>query len=143
MAISNPFISNYTPCNRSAHLSSNPAGKGMTSRWHLCLLHLPRSYNLLVMFGKFEKLSLHIDFLRYFFLCFNGIVDYCFSNGYINDIISHPYKFDGVDIALHYVSFLRLFLFRFIRPENIPLEYGGLIQPTDFKNGPPQPSFKL
>ncbi|WJX17887.1 hypothetical protein P8452_07748 [Trifolium repens] len=32
---------------------------------------------------------------------------YCFSNGYINSIISHPYKFDGGDLASYYVSFLR------------------------------------
>ncbi|KAJ1385795.1 CLEC16A/TT9, N-terminal [Sesbania bispinosa] len=32
---------------------------------------------------------------------------YCFSNNYINSIISHPYKFDGGDLAPYYVSFLR------------------------------------
>ncbi|QCE05144.1 Uncharacterized protein family FPL [Vigna unguiculata] len=32
---------------------------------------------------------------------------YCFSNGYINNIISHPFKFDGGDLASYYVSFLR------------------------------------
>ncbi|XP_047165391.1 protein TRANSPARENT TESTA 9-like isoform X2 [Vigna umbellata] len=32
---------------------------------------------------------------------------YCFSNGYINNIISHPFKFDGQDLAPYYVSFLR------------------------------------
>ncbi|CAK8571334.1 unnamed protein product [Lathyrus sativus] len=32
---------------------------------------------------------------------------YCFSNGYINNIISHPYEFDGGDLASYYVSFLR------------------------------------
>lgn len=32
---------------------------------------------------------------------------YCFSNGYINSIILHPYKFDGGDLAPYYVSFLR------------------------------------
>ncbi|KAK7268074.1 hypothetical protein RIF29_20760 [Crotalaria pallida] len=32
---------------------------------------------------------------------------YCFSNGYINSIISHPYKFDGGDLAPYYVSFMR------------------------------------
>ncbi|WJX11443.1 hypothetical protein P8452_02058 [Trifolium repens] len=32
---------------------------------------------------------------------------YCFSNGYINSIISHTYKFDGGDLASYYVSFLR------------------------------------
>nr|KYP73830.1 Protein CLEC16A [Cajanus cajan] len=32
---------------------------------------------------------------------------YCFSNGYINSIISHPYKYDGGDLAPYYVSFLR------------------------------------
>ncbi|XP_028784892.1 protein TRANSPARENT TESTA 9 isoform X2 [Neltuma alba] len=32
---------------------------------------------------------------------------YCFSNDYINNIISHPYIFDGGDLAPYYVSFLR------------------------------------
>ncbi|XP_027367126.1 protein TRANSPARENT TESTA 9-like isoform X2 [Abrus precatorius] len=32
---------------------------------------------------------------------------YCFSNGYINSIISYPYNFDGGDLAPYYVSFLR------------------------------------
>lgn len=36
------------------------------------------------------------------------VADYCFSNGYINSIISHPYKFVGGDLAPYYVSFLRL-----------------------------------
>lgn len=33
--------------------------------------------------------------------------DYCFSNDYINSIISYPYIFDGGDLAPYYVSFLR------------------------------------
>ncbi|XP_054802114.1 protein TRANSPARENT TESTA 9-like isoform X2 [Prosopis cineraria] len=32
---------------------------------------------------------------------------YCFSNDYINNIISHPFIFDGGDLAPYYVSFLR------------------------------------
>ncbi|KAL5545751.1 hypothetical protein UlMin_005438 [Ulmus minor] len=32
---------------------------------------------------------------------------YCFSNDYINNIIAHPYEFDGGDLAQYYVSFLR------------------------------------
>ncbi|MED6134375.1 hypothetical protein PIB30_036525 [Stylosanthes scabra] len=32
---------------------------------------------------------------------------YCFSNGYINSIILHPYELDGGDLAPYYVSFLR------------------------------------
>jgi len=31
-------------------------------------------------------------------------------------------------------------LFRFIRPENIPIQYGGLSRPSDFQNGPPKPA---
>ncbi|KEH42131.1 hypothetical protein MTR_1g062480 [Medicago truncatula] len=42
-----------------------------------------------------------------------------------------------------YSKCLLSLLSRFIRPENIPVEHGGLIQPKDFKNGPPQPCFKL
>ncbi|KAJ7971649.1 Protein CLEC16A [Quillaja saponaria] len=32
---------------------------------------------------------------------------YCFSNDYINNIISHEYEFDGGDLAPYFVSFLR------------------------------------
>ncbi|XP_058109055.1 protein TRANSPARENT TESTA 9-like isoform X2 [Magnolia sinica] len=32
---------------------------------------------------------------------------FCFSNEYINKIILHKYEFDGGDLALYYVSFLR------------------------------------
>ncbi|XLT67799.1 hypothetical protein HN873_024238 [Arachis hypogaea] len=32
---------------------------------------------------------------------------YCFSNGYINSIILHPYELDGGDLAPYYMSFLR------------------------------------
>jgi len=31
-------------------------------------------------------------------------------------------------------------LFRFIRPENIPVRYGGLSRPSDLDNGPPKPA---
>ncbi|KAG5095459.1 hypothetical protein JHK84_051047 [Glycine max] len=31
-------------------------------------------------------------------------------------------------------------LFRFIRPENIPVRYGGLSRPSDLENGPPKPA---
>ncbi|XP_003623411.2 patellin-6 [Medicago truncatula] len=29
-------------------------------------------------------------------------------------------------------------LYKFIRPENIPIQYGGLSRPSDFQNGPPK-----
>jgi len=37
-------------------------GKGMTSRWHPYVVNLSQRYNVLVMFGKFEKLFIHVDF---------------------------------------------------------------------------------
>ncbi|KAI4300574.1 hypothetical protein L6164_033936 [Bauhinia variegata] len=37
---------------------------------------------------------------------------YCFSNGYINSIITHPYEFDGGDLALYFVSFLRVISYK-------------------------------
>ncbi|WJX58571.1 Protein SET DOMAIN GROUP 40 [Trifolium repens] len=36
-------------------------GKGKTSRWHPYLVHLPQSYDLLAMFGEFEKQALQVD----------------------------------------------------------------------------------
>lgn len=29
---------------------------------------------------------------------------------------------------------------RFIRPEDIPVQYGGLCRPSDLQNGPPKPA---
>nr|CAB43521.1 hypothetical protein [Arabidopsis thaliana] len=31
-------------------------------------------------------------------------------------------------------------LYKFIRPEDIPVQYGGLSRPTDSQNGPPKPA---
>ncbi|XP_009777461.1 patellin-6-like [Nicotiana tabacum] len=31
-------------------------------------------------------------------------------------------------------------LYKFIRPEDIPIQYGGLSRPTDLQNGPPKPA---
>lgn len=31
-------------------------------------------------------------------------------------------------------------LIRFIRPEDIPVQYGGLSRPSDLQNGPPKPA---
>ncbi|KAL5102086.1 hypothetical protein RYX36_006413 [Vicia faba] len=36
-------------------------GKGKTSLWHPYLVHLPQSYDLLAMFGEFEKQALQVD----------------------------------------------------------------------------------
>lgn len=31
-------------------------------------------------------------------------------------------------------------MFRFMRPEDIPVQYGGLNRPSDLQNGPPKPA---
>ncbi|XP_029130364.1 protein SET DOMAIN GROUP 40 isoform X3 [Cajanus cajan] len=36
-------------------------GKGKTSRWHPYLMHLPHTYDVLAMFGEFEKRALQVD----------------------------------------------------------------------------------
>ncbi|MED6204214.1 hypothetical protein PIB30_006970 [Stylosanthes scabra] len=36
-------------------------GKGKASRWHPYLMHLPKSYDILAMFGEFEKTALQVD----------------------------------------------------------------------------------
>lgn len=43
------------------------------------------------------------------FLC--NVADYCLSNGYINRIITHQFKFDGGDLVPYYISFLRFSFF--------------------------------
>ncbi|KAL5124747.1 Protein TRANSPARENT TESTA 9 [Glycine soja] len=45
--------------------------------------------------------------LQYLSIMIQNMDIYCFSNGYMNNIILHPYKFDGGDLAPYYVSFLR------------------------------------
>ena len=37
-------------------------------------------------------------------------------------------------------SFQNFFFFRFIRPEDVPVQYGGLSRPSDLQNGPPKPA---
>ena len=32
------------------------------------------------------------------------------------------------------------FLYRFIRPEDVPIQYGGLSRLSDLQNGPPKPA---
>ncbi|KAL1308259.1 hypothetical protein HN51_050194 [Arachis hypogaea] len=36
-------------------------GKGKASRWYPYLMHLPKSYDILAMFGEFEKTALQVD----------------------------------------------------------------------------------
>ncbi|KAK7385653.1 hypothetical protein VNO78_31416 [Psophocarpus tetragonolobus] len=36
-------------------------GKGKTSRWHPYLMNLPHTYDILAMFGEFEKRALQVD----------------------------------------------------------------------------------
>lgn len=52
-----------------------------------------------------------------------------------------------IPIYLHIVHNLSLFfemgfafLDRFIRPEDVPIQYGGLSRPSDLQNGPPKPA---
>ncbi|KAI5674428.1 hypothetical protein M9H77_14792 [Catharanthus roseus] len=40
-------------------------------------------------------------------LTFSPVQNYCLSNGYINRIITHQFKFDGGDLVPYYISFLR------------------------------------
>ncbi|XP_042502610.1 protein TRANSPARENT TESTA 9-like isoform X2 [Macadamia integrifolia] len=73
-------------------------------------------YQLLAEFLRILKInknaSIEAPFLHYLSIMIQNLASehsiyYCFSNEYINKIILHPYKFDGGDLALYYVSFLR------------------------------------
>lgn len=43
-----------------------------------------------------------------------------------------------ISIKLGFISIF--FLIRFIRPEDVPVQYGGLSRPSDLQNGPPKPA---
>ncbi|KAL8143660.1 hypothetical protein V2J09_016692 [Rumex salicifolius] len=45
--------------------------------------------------------------LQYLSIMIQNLLNYCFSNEYINSIITHDYNFEGGDLAPYYVSFLR------------------------------------
>ncbi|KAI9112470.1 hypothetical protein K1719_016393 [Acacia pycnantha] len=59
-----------------------------------------------------QKFKLEAPLLQYLSILIQNMdsehsIYYCFSNGYINNIISYPYIFGGGDLAPYYVSFLR------------------------------------
>lgn len=37
-------------------------------------------------------------------------------------------------------SLMMMMMIRFIRPEDVPIQYGGLSRPSDGLNGPPKPA---
>ncbi|OAY42978.1 protein TRANSPARENT TESTA 9 isoform X2 [Manihot esculenta] len=73
-------------------------------------------YQLLAEFVRVLKISrnsrIEAPLLQYLSIMIQNMdsehaIYYCLSNGYINSIISHEYKFDGGDLAPYYISFLR------------------------------------
>ncbi|GMH09989.1 hypothetical protein Nepgr_011830 [Nepenthes gracilis] len=73
-------------------------------------------YQVLAQFVRLLKISknsrIEASLLQYLSIMIQNLqseqaIYYCFSNEYINSIITHQYDFDGGDLALYYVSFLR------------------------------------
>ncbi|XP_026427175.1 protein TRANSPARENT TESTA 9-like isoform X2 [Papaver somniferum] len=70
-------------------------------------------------FSKFLRLikisrnsSIEVQLLHYLSILIQNLesensIYYCFSNGYINNIILYPFKFDTGDLASYFASFLR------------------------------------
>ncbi|ERN16157.1 hypothetical protein AMTR_s00030p00222710 [Amborella trichopoda] len=59
-----------------------------------------------------EALSIEVQLLQSLSIMIQNLnsenaIYYCFSNGYIDNIIIHPFKFDDGELAPYYVSFLR------------------------------------
>ncbi|KAH1263111.1 Protein SET DOMAIN GROUP 40 [Glycine max] len=52
------------------HSSLSPA---QTSRWHPYLVHMPQTYDILAMFGEFEKRALQVQFLLDYGILSNDI----------------------------------------------------------------------
>lgn len=70
----------------------------------------------------------------------------CFSLEKRGDCCACCFKFDfSSTFTLCYFEFKfpelgSPFLDRFIRPEDVPTQYGGLSRPSDLQNGPPKPA---
>ncbi|PKI48255.1 hypothetical protein CRG98_031357 [Punica granatum] len=73
-------------------------------------------YQVMAEFVRVLKISknsrIEAPLLQYLSIMIQNIesdhaIYYCFSNGYINSIITHPFKFEGGDLASYYMSFLR------------------------------------
>lgn len=73
-------------------------------------------YQVLAEFVRLLKISrnsrIEAPLLQYLSIMIQNMdsehaIYYCFSNDYINSIITHQYEFDGGDLAPYYVSFLR------------------------------------
>lgn len=76
---------------------------------------------------------------QFFFLDFQHILEKFFELlQNLNAIPGFYYIFTFFINGL--LIFLLLLWFRFIRPEDIPVQYGGLSRPSDLNNGPPKPA---
>lgn len=73
-------------------------------------------YQVLAEFVRVLKISrnsiIEAPLLQYLSIMIQNMesehaIYYCFSNDYINSIITHPYEFDGGDLVPYYISFLR------------------------------------
>ncbi|MCL7033396.1 hypothetical protein MKW94_021835, partial [Papaver nudicaule] len=73
-------------------------------------------YQILAEFLRLVKISrissIEVQLLHYLSILIQNLesensIYYCFSNGYINNIILHPFKFDTGDLASYFASFLR------------------------------------
>ncbi|KAI3832567.1 hypothetical protein MKW98_002113 [Papaver atlanticum] len=73
-------------------------------------------YQILAEFLRLIKISrnssIQVQLLHYLSILIQNLesensIYYCFSNGYINNIILYPFKFDTGDLASYFASFLR------------------------------------
>ncbi|RZC84132.1 hypothetical protein C5167_046918 [Papaver somniferum] len=68
-------------------------------------------YQILAEFLRLIKISrnssIEVQLLHYLSILIQNLENYCFSNGYINNIILYPFKFDTGDLASYFASFLR------------------------------------
>ncbi|KAI3984947.1 hypothetical protein MKX01_004715 [Papaver californicum] len=73
-------------------------------------------YHILAEFLRLVKISrtssIEVQLLHYLSILIQNLesensIYYCFSNGYINNIILHPFKFYTGDLASYFASFLR------------------------------------
>ncbi|QHN99330.1 3-ketoacyl-CoA synthase [Arachis hypogaea] len=104
-------------CNRAVWQALRHVKASHKSPWedciHSCFMDRQVVAEFIRMLDISENSRIEAPLLQYLSIMIQNMdnehaIYYCFSNGYINSIILHPYELDGGDLAPYYMSFLRL-----------------------------------
>ena len=98
------------------------------------------------LFASFLLVSLensnfgHFFFTPLLFVCCYLQQPFCTVNTVIFPSNKTCFAFFQLHFILYISEIFFLGVFRFIRPEDVPVQYGGLSRPSDLQNGPPKPA---